>query len=82
MYIATFGHYDELIIVVEHIISVEGLAETRGGHPVPGPDGKPKFTASMIGLDNGTSLQVPHTPREVAQRRREAIAHKVMVPPS
>lgn len=80
MYIAKFGHYDELLIVAEAIVSIEGLAEERGGHPVAGPDGLPKFTASMVGLENGHTLQVPHPPAEVAKRRRDAIVSKTIVP--
>lgn len=71
-HIARFGNYDDLLIVVERIVSIEGLMETRGGHPVAGADGLPKFTSSMISLENGHSLQVPHSPEEVSRRIMEA----------
>lgn len=78
-YIATFGEFDELLIVAESIISIEGIPETRGGHVVM-RDGRPHLVASMVALENGHTLQVPHPPREVAKRRRDAIVNKTMVP--
>lgn len=81
-YMATFGHYDELLIVAEAIISIEGVVETRGGHTVVGADGLPKFVASMVALENGHTLKVPHPPSEVEKRRRDAIVNKTMGPPN
>lgn len=78
-HIATFGAYDEILIVAERIISIEGVPETRGGHVVV-RDGRPHYIASMVGLDTGTSMQLPHPPQEVAQRRRDAILRGSMLP--
>ena len=81
-HIAVFGQYDELWIVAERVISAEGIpAVDRAGRPIMPPTYETaQFDGSMVGLDNGVSLRVPHSPDEVFQRCTDAILRKSMLP--
>ena len=84
-HIALFGDYDEILIVAERIISIEGIPETdRANQVVMYSNGvnpsHPRWIGSAVGLDNGTTITVPQGPQEVAKRRHDAIMRQGMLP--
>lgn len=58
------GGHGEHSVVLQRVIRVEGLPETRGGHVVE-KDGKPVFSHTLMVFEDGSSIVVPHTKAEV-----------------
>ena len=81
-HIAVFGDYDETLIVAERIVSATGiLALDRANRPIAPPAYEiPQYAGSMVGLDNGITFEVPHSPGEVMKRRHDAIMRGTMMP--
>ena len=53
---------DDVVLVVEHIVSIEPVHETRGGRPVL-YGGAPRVVGSMVTMSPGNVIQFArHTP--------------------
>lgn len=83
-HIAEFGQFNEILIVAEDIISIQGVPDyDRAGQVVmevrsddPSMTARPRFVASEVGLRPGNSISVPHPPYVVERRRRAALGRE------
>jgi len=69
---------DDIVLVVEHIVSIEPVHETRGGRPVnvKRSDGSvgPNVIGSTVTMSPGNVIQFArHTPDEIGRQLAEAL---------
>lgn len=80
-HIMVLGKYDEILLVAERVIAIDGIPETRGDIVIlSSVTGEPKFVGAQVSLDTGQHFEVPQPPQEVARRRYEAITRAGMLP--
>jgi hypothetical protein len=83
------GEYEELLIVAERVVSIQGELEIERGsgkvrlysNPnLQGGRSFPKVVGSLIALDNGVSIPVPQSPSEVGKRMSDALIRRTVMP--
>jgi hypothetical protein len=65
------GEHDEHSIVMQDVLRLEALAETRAGHVVE-KGGAPVFKSTMVVFKDHSSIVVPHTKKEILDRFLQA----------